>query len=92
MGEPRASWNVLPQLSQQMKKKKPKAVRIATLQDLLNVATKDNFEVLMRDTALWLHSMMCVRAVGVEVKECAMDWTDDGNNEITGFDIRVRKQ
>lgn len=73
------------------KKKKPKTVRIATLQDLLNAATKDNFELLMKDTALWLHSMMCIRAVGAEVSDCAMDWTDDGNNEITGYDIKVRK-
>jgi len=78
-------------LSRMSKKKKPNTVRIATLQDMLNVATKDNFELLMKDTALWLHSMMCIRAVGLEVKECAMDWTDDGNNEITGYDIRIRK-
>ena len=78
-------------LSRMSKKKKPKAVRIATLQDLLDVATKDNFELLMKDTALWLHAMMIIRATGAEVSDCAMDWTDDGNNETTGYDIKVRK-
>ena len=55
------------------------------------VATTQNFQLLIKDTALWLHTMLIVKAVGVEIKEAAMDWTDDGKNELTGFDIKVRK-
>jgi hypothetical protein len=78
-------------MSKMSKKKKPKAIRIATLHDLLNAATPENFNSLMQDTALWLSSMMVIRSVGAEIADVAMDWTDDGNNEITGYDIKVRK-
>lgn len=73
------------------RKSKPKSVRIVTLQDLVMAATPQNFEILMKDTALWLYAMLMVKAVGAEIKEAAMDWTDDGKNELTGFDIKVRK-
>ena len=71
--------------------KAPKPIHIATLTDLVNTATPQNFELLMKDLALYVHSMICIKAVGVELKECAMEWTDDGKNELTGYDIKVRK-
>lgn len=71
--------------------KAPKPVHISTMTDLVKVATPQNFNLLMADLTLWLHSMVCVKAVGVEIKECAMEWTDDGKNELTGYDIKVRK-
>lgn len=73
------------------KKTAPKPVHIATMTDLVNTATPQNFDLLMSDLALWLHSMICIKACGVELKECAMEWTDDGKNELTGYDIKVRK-
>lgn len=78
-------------MKKQAKKKAPKAIRIVTLQDLLDVATPENFQLLMKDTALWLHSMLLVRTLGCEVKDAAMEWTDDGVNEISGYDIKIRK-
>lgn len=73
------------------RKPKAKAVHIATMTDLVHVATPQNFELLMSDLALYVHSMICVKACGVELKECAMEWTDDGKNELTGYNIKVRK-
>lgn len=75
-----------------MSDEKPKGVRITTLQDLVDVATPENYQSLMKDLSSWLYFMLLVKAVGAEVKNCAMDWTDDGINELTGWDISVRKK
>lgn len=72
-------------------KKKTKEVMIITLNDLVNAATPENKERLMNDLALWLWSMLTVKTLGLEVKEAAMKWTDDGKNELMGYDIRIRK-
>lgn len=73
------------------KKKAPKSVRIETLQDMVDVATAENFELLMQDLALWLHACLLVKITGAKIEYAAMEWTDDGKNEITGYDIKVRK-
>lgn len=72
-------------------KKKTKEVMIITLNDLVNAATHENKERLMNDLSLWLWSMLTVKTLGLKVKEAAMKWTDDGKNELTGYDIRIRK-
>lgn len=72
-------------------KKKTKEVMIITLNDLVNAATPENKERLMNDLALWLWSMLTVKTLGFEVKQAAMKWTDDGKNELTGYDISIRK-
>lgn len=72
-------------------KKKIKKVTITTLNDLVDAATSENKERLMNDLSLWLLSMLTVKALGIDVKEAAMKWTDDGKNELTGYDIRIRK-
>ena len=74
------------------RKEKVKAVRIETLQDLVDVVTPQNYELLMKDTALWLYSTMMIKAVGAELKGAHMLWTDDGKNELTGYDIKVRNK
>ncbi len=76
-----------------MRSKKPDTIRLVTLEDVVNAATPENYERLMQDVALWVHMMVVAKTLlaGSEIKEMAMDWTDDGVNEITGYDIEIRK-
>jgi hypothetical protein len=73
-----------------MSKKKSKSVevvRIATLTDLVQVATPDNYELLMKDLALCVQVFMRAKAAGLSNGQCVMEWKDDGKNEITGFRV-----
>ncbi len=74
------------------KTKTPTTIRIATLDDLVNAATPQNRELLIQDLNLWLSAMLTIKALGMPIDQSAMDWTDDGKNEITGFDIKIRKE
>jgi hypothetical protein len=68
-----------------MTKKKPKTVVITTIQDMVDVVTKDNYELLMKDFALMIYIYLKMKDGGVEIKGAGMEWTDDGKNEITGL-------
>jgi|JI9StandDraft_1071089.scaffolds.fasta_scaffold136244_3 hypothetical protein len=68
---------------------KPKPVMIATLQDLVNTVTPENMKLLYEDLGIWLVSMTAMKAAGMELGEVAMEWTDDGKNEITGMHITM---
>jgi hypothetical protein len=73
------------------KKKSAKPVRIETLTDLVNVATPQNYELLMKDLALCIAFFMKAKSAGM-VGPFAMNWVDDGNNELTGFRVDFKKQ
>ena len=71
-----------------MSKKKKKSVHIATLQDIVDTATPQNVDLLMRDLALWIHTCVIMKTAGLGMSDVAMEWTDDGKNEITGYTIK----
>jgi hypothetical protein len=74
------------------KKKSAKPVRIETLTDLVNVATPQNYELLMKDLALCIAFFMKAKSAGMVGGPCAMEWVDDGNNELTGFRVDFKKR
>ena len=69
---------------------KPKPVMITTLQDLVDTVTPQNMKLLYEDLGMWLLSMTAMKAAGMELGEVAMEWTDDGKNEITGMQITMK--
>ncbi len=74
------------------KTKTPATIRITTLDDLVNAATPQNRELLIQDLNLWLSAMLTIKTLGIPIDKSVMDWTDDGKNEITGIDIKIRKK
>ncbi len=76
-----------------MRSKKPDTIRLVSLEDVVRAATPENYERLMQDVALWAYTMMVARNFlgDSQMSAMAMDWTDDGVNEITGYDIEIRK-
>jgi len=71
--------------------KKKKTYSLRTIQDMVDVATPKNIELLLNDFALMLHFHMQLKMEGVEFSDAGMEWTDDGNNEITGYNVRFAK-
>lgn len=68
------------------KKKKPtgKTIRIDTMTDLANAATAENYERLLADLRGWLVSCVYTKVLHGPFQHAAMEWTDDGENTITG--------
>ena len=76
-----------------MKSKKPDTIRLVSLEDVVRAATPENYDRLMKDLTLWAYTMMVARNFlgDSPMSAMAMDWTDDGVNELTGYDIEIRK-
>lgn len=77
------------------KKRKPtgETIRIETMTDLANAVTPDNYERLVVDLNKWLASCVYAKIAHGSFQHAAMEWTDDGENTITGQNITfINKQ
>ena len=72
---------------------------IRTIEDLLNVATSENFDRLMRDFILFAHHAVQIKEMleNEQIESVGFDWIDDGKNEIklfklNGKEIKIKQQ
>lgn len=59
-------------------------VMISTIEELVNVATKENIERLFADLFLFTHFAIEAKEKSPEIVVKGMQWTDDGENKLTG--------
>ncbi len=62
-------------------------IMIETMTDLANAVTADNYERLVVDLNKWLASCVYAKIAHGSFHHAAMEWTDDGENTITGQSI-----
>ncbi len=62
-------------------------IMIETMTDLANAVTPENYERLVVDLNKWLASCVYTKIAHGSFHHAAMEWTDDGDNTITGQNI-----